>query len=136
MSIGTEIVSLLTSNSLGTYGTDLFLNALPETPATCGAVFETAGAGPTAGFGFPGIQHESPGVQIRFRGERYDDEGPRVKAQTAYRLFMTVQGSTLSGTKYLTLHPTQAPFILDRDGDERVVWAFNALAVKELSAAI
>jgi hypothetical protein len=136
MSMGTEIIALLEANALGTYGTDLFLNMIPETPQICGAVFETAGAAPTAGFGFPGIQHESPGVQIRFRGEPFDEAGPRVKAQTAYRLFMTVQGQTLSGTKYLTLHPNQAPFILDRDGDQRIVWAFNALALKELSSEL
>lgn len=134
MSIGHEIVSLLEANALGTAGDDLFLNSLPETPNTCGAVYETGGMPPTSGFGFPGIQHESPGVQVRFRGEPYDEDAPRIKAQTTYRLFMTIQGTTLSSTKYLTLHAEQAPFILERDGNSRVVWAFNAIAVKELSA--
>jgi hypothetical protein len=49
---------------------------------------------------------------------------------------MTIQGQTLSGTTYLTLHPTQPPFILERDGNERVVWVFNALPEKELSVSV
>jgi len=136
MSLGTEIVALLSANALGTYGTDLFLNSMPETPDVCGAVFETGGAPPSAGFGVAGIQYETPGIQIRFRGARRDADGPRVKAQTAYRLLVTKWGQVLSGTQYLTLKPSQAPFPLERDGNERVVWVFNALCEKGLSASI
>ena len=136
MSMGRELVNLLAANGLGEYEVDLFLNFLPETPVVCGSVFETAGAAPTAGFGVQGIQHESPAVQIRFRGEAFDVEGPRVKAHTAYRLCMTQWGVVLSGTKYLTLKPMQSPYILERDGNNRVVWAFNAIAEKEPSATI
>jgi len=136
MSVGHEIVDLLETVPLGVEGDDLFLNAMPETPNSCGAVFETAGSGPTAGFGVQGIAYESPAVQIRFRGEPYDEDAPRVKIATAYRLLMQQWGVTLGSTKYLTIKPLQAPFILERDGNSRVVWVFNAVTEKELSVEL
>jgi len=134
MSMGNEIATLFASNSLGVVGASIFVNRMPETPDICCAIFETGGTAPQGGFSVPGILHERPGAQIRFRGEKRDSDGPRAQAQSAYRLCMTIQAMLLSGTKYLTLQPTQAPFILERDGNERVVWVFNVLAEKELSA--
>ena len=133
MSVADEIIALLATGSIGVYEVDLFKNRMPETPNTCGCVFDTAGVAPQAGFGVAGIQHETPGVQIRFRGEKRQSAEPYAKAQSAYRLLMANWGAVLSNTQYLTLKPLQSPFILERDGNERVVWVFNALLEKELS---
>lgn len=136
MSMGTELVALFAANGLGESQKTLFINAIPASPAVCGAVYESGGSAPDLGFGVPGIQHEHPTAQIRFRGASGDSDGPRVKAQTAYRLCAQQQAKTLSGTVYLLLRPLQSPF---RDGppDKNgcVEWLFNVIADKELSAA-
>lgn len=134
MSLGSEVATFLASNGIGVLGTSMFLGKLPETPDTAIGLFETGGAPPQSGFGVSGIQHERPSLQLRFRGAPRDTEGPRARAQTAYRLLMTVQGQTLSGTLYLWLRPAQSPFVLERDGNDRTVWTFNVNAEKELSA--
>lgn len=113
----------------------LFENMLPASPDVCGAVFQTGGPGPDRGFGVAGIQHERPMVQVRFRGAPDDADGPRVKAETAYRKLCEAWPVTLSGTLYLELKPMGHPIILERDANRRVVWSFNVLILKELTAA-
>lgn len=134
MSFGSELVALLVANNLGVWKTDLFLNSMPDTPDACCALDLTSGAPPKGGFGVIGILHESPSVRVRVRGPKYDSETPRIRIERVYRLFPTVMGTSLSGTKYLSLQPLQPPFILEEDGFHRVTWTFNALAEKELSA--
>jgi hypothetical protein len=129
--VGSDIAVYLQSLSLGTFGTTLFRDILPPTPDVCGAVFESGGAPPTPGFGVVGIAHETPSVQIRFRGAPDDSPTPAAKAQTAYQALQRV-GVTLSGTFYHWLRPMQPPFILERDANKRVVWAFNVLTQRAL----
>ena len=107
---------------------------MPETPDTCIAIFTVGGLGPQGGFSVDGIQHERPGVQIRVRGGEFDDDTPQATVDSIYQLFMKQFGTTLSGTQYLSLIPSQAPFILERDKGNRTVWTFNAISEKELSA--
>jgi hypothetical protein len=133
VSLETEVAAYFVSKGLGTLGIDLFLNYMPETPDICGAIFRTGGSPPQGGFGVPGVLHEMPGIQIRFRGVARDSTGPQAKIEAAYRALAEVQGTTLSGTKYLMVRMSQSPFVLERDDRERVVWTVNALAEKELS---
>jgi hypothetical protein len=132
MSVADEIVALFIANDLGT-AENLFTNRMPETPSTCGVIYDTAGLEPQPGFGVVGIQHERPGIQVRFRGEKRDSATPYASAQAAYRLLIESWGTELSGTQYLTLTPSQSPYILERDANNRVIWVFNALLEKELS---
>ena len=109
--------------------------SMPATSDVCLSLQEYGGAPPTTGFGTPGLQYEMPGVQILARGVAHDYQEPRARIERAYQALAKVQGTTLSGTKYLMVRPQQSPFLLERDGNERCVFAVNCLAEKEPSAA-
>jgi len=135
MSITTELAALLIAEGFATArGTDVFTNMMPETPDTCVMVFRSGGLSPQGGFSVDGIFHERPGVQVRVRGGAFDDDTPETAIDAIFNLFMKQFGETLSGTKYLSLIPSQPPFVLERDKRNRTVWAFNATSEKELSA--
>ena len=133
MSVSDELAAYLAGKGLGTLGTNLFYDNMPETPNVCGCVYQTGGTSPQGGFSTPGIKHERPGVQIRFRGEPYDSDSPKTKAMSAYEYLMQVQGTQVGGVTYLMVIPNQAPFVLEKDGNNRITWAFNAVAEKEPS---
>lgn len=138
MSVLDEIGKYLEDEGVGTVGTDLFLGFLPDTPAACVALQEYSASPPSPGFGVPGIQHETPGVQVLARGTPEDYDGPRAKAEAAYKALAKVQGQTLtsaaSSAAYLMVLAQQSPFVLDRDAEMRVIFAANFLCEKELSA--
>lgn len=135
MSVLNEIAAHLVAQGLGTLNTDLFIGKLPNDPAACGAVFEYGGPPPEMGFGAAGVKHETPGVQVVFRGAPHDYAGPRTKAETAYRALAAVEAQPLSGTFYHWIHPQHSPFLHERDDAERVLIAANYLCEKEPSAA-
>ena len=104
---------------------------MPATPDRAVALNEYAGGGAETGFGFPGLQDELPGLQVKVRGVRDDYAGPRDVIETIYRELPKVQGQLLSGTMYRMIKPQQVPFILERDSSERCVFAVNFLCEKE-----
>ena len=109
MSALTEIKSKLETLSLGT----IVLGAMPGTPNSVGTVREYGGLAAERRFGITGIGYEHPAIQIIFRGEPFDYEGPRTKAETAWRaLAAVVPGALGAGvtTEYLTIDPQQSPF--------------------------
>ena len=140
MSFGTEVIAFIqTELGLGTYtpnaaGGTIYLDSMPATPDVLISVYVTGGAPPETGFGVPGIQYEFPTCAIRVRGAANDRQGPHARAILIYNALPTIQGRTLSGTKYQTLKPMQPPFIYEMDSEKRFVWTFNAIADKEPSA--
>jgi hypothetical protein len=128
-----QIATFLATAGLGTVGADLFKGKLPNDPNACGALYEYGGLPPEGQFGATSFKHESPSVQVVFRGEPHDYEGPRAKAETAYRALTAVETQSLSGTFYNWIHALQSPFFLQRDDAERVVIACNFLCEKEPS---
>lgn len=133
MSLLNEIVTHLSAQGLGSFGTDIFIGKLPDKPDACGVVYEYGGVPPEFGFGAAGVKWETPAVQVVFRGAPHDYAGPRAKAETAYRALAAVGGQSLSGTFYHWIHPLQSPALLQRDDAERVSIVFSVLAEKRLS---
>jgi len=131
-----ELGVYLAAQGVGTVGTDLFLGGLPDAPPACVAVLETGGmASAKAMRAAPGSPvAEQPGFQVIARGAPFDYEGPRAKAQLAYRKLDGLGTSVLSGTRWFWVTATQSPFLIQRDENERVWIGFNVLAAKELSA--
>lgn len=130
-------------DELGTYlvgagvvtakGTDLFLNYIPDSPSTCTVLVRYEGAPAEQGFGVDGIQYETPGVQVRCRGEEDDEGAAETQAAAVANALAKIQGNVLSGTQYLMVRVLQAPFELERDENDRPTWAFNIHAQKEPS---
>jgi hypothetical protein len=136
-----EVAAFLVAQGLGVLNVDLFAGKLPNDPNACCAVYEYPGMPGEFGFGAPGgVIHETPGIQVVFRGEPHDYVGPRVKAQAAYLALSKVQAEPLSGTFYHWIHPQHTPTPLGpgpegRDGLDRIVVKCSYLCEKEPSAA-
>jgi hypothetical protein len=111
--------------TLGLTGYTITAGQRPDGTDKVVTVYETGGFPAELGFGVAGIQFEHPTVQVTVRGEADDYAGPRAILQTIYKEFPKQQAATLSGTKYNTVRPTQAPFLLERDAKRRVVLAVN-----------
>jgi hypothetical protein len=63
---------------------------------------------------------------------------PRANAKLAYEGLAKVEATTLSGGNtsafYHSIHPQQAPFLMQRDANGRVYIVCNFLCEKELSS--
>lgn len=135
MSLLLELTTYLATQGVGTVGTNLFAGFMPDTPHACGTLYEYGGAPPDLGFSYPGIQHENSAVQMVFRGNPTDYSSPRAKSETVYRLFTSMKPGLLTGTKYLQIRANQSPFLMQRDGLQRVYIVCNYICLKELSVA-
>lgn len=138
MSTLTEVQKRLADGGAGTYEVDVKRGRMPDSPDVMCTVQPYPGLDPVYGFGTAEIQEETPAIQVLFRGEPHDMDGPLARAQAAFEDVAKVQAQTLTGggtsAFYHHIHPRQSPFELKRDAKERVYIAFNILCEKEPSA--
>lgn len=143
MSVVTEIAAKLSAFSLGTLGSTLFYGSMPPSPDECCAIYEYGGLAPVHGFGTPGIDFETPAIQVVFRGLQPKAgvttayTGPRAKAEAAYLGLSAVEAETLTGGTsafYHTIHAQQAPLLIGRDESMRYLIGVNFLCEKDPSA--
>ena len=127
-----DLKAYLVAQSVALTGA-IFLGSLPATPDVCLSLIEYGGREPEAGFGVSGVAREWPRVQVVARGVANDYAGPRTLAEAAYKALAKVNTQTLTATYYYTVWPLQAPFLLQRDTNNRVQIAFNVECQKALS---
>lgn len=132
MSALAEVAAYVATLSLGSPAPTVVKGQLPDAPASCIAVLEYGGPPPDLGFGVAGIQYEYPALQLLFRGEPNDYASPRALAETVYQELAKVQAESIGSPPvyYHFVKPQQAPFLLERDGQQRCVIAFNVVAEK------
>ena len=124
MSIGEELATYLAAQSVGVSGETLFVGRLPDAPVQATAIIEYPGAPGEYIQEQPRVAIEKPHVQIQCRAATYPLG--RTLINTAYQAIDAIRNQTLSGTRYLGGFPIQPPFVLERDANELVVFAFNA----------
>lgn len=100
-----EIVSRLTSEGVGTFGTNLFWGRLPDSPDTAVAVFEYMGEEAVHSKG--GDEWERPRFQVISRAKSYIDA--MTKAEAVYAALNDYSG-TLNGVFYDRIQARQRPF--------------------------
>lgn len=105
---------------------------LPATPDKVVALRESRGAGANEFFG--GAPIEEPVLQVLTRGAKLVYTDARAAIEDIYQASFGWGAFTSAGTRYLKLTPLQPPFPLDKDGNERYVFAVNFLVQKELSS--
>ncbi len=107
-------------------GTNLYLNYMPDEPATASVIIEYPGAAPSDVFARkPAV--EAPRFQLVCRSSG-DGTGPtvgRANIDAAFTTLHQVGNQTLSGSTYLSISALQSPFLLDRDPRGRVEFACN-----------
>lgn len=125
-----EIGTRLAAQSVGTVGTNIFLGQMPDTPDTCIAIMVYPGRSPILTLGH-GVQAERPRFQILSRSSTFTTAQNNIhKAFNALHFGQL----TISSVRYLSCDAVQSPFELRRDENQRIVWACNFEACKELSA--
>lgn len=124
-----EIAHFLEVAGHGTRGADLFAGEIPAgAPALAVGLLEPPGAPPQFVHNQNAPIVESPGLQVRVRGPDY--EAVRSKAQ-AIADALTFRNRVLDGVLYLSVLPTQTPFDLGRDGNERHIVICNFEVTKQ-----
>lgn len=124
-----EISTFLAAASLGlalppTAPANLFAGRMFDTPDVAVALLEYSGEAPGYFLGHP-MDLEMPRMQVLVRGVPDDYYGPRLMANKIVNALDTIQGTTLSGVRYLNIDILQPPFELERDEKERVLIAVN-----------
>ena len=129
-----DVATFLQSASVGTVGATIFKGQAPAAPDAVVTLYEYGGAPPEHVGGQTAIAVEYPRIQVTVRGEPNDYAAPRALAETAYRALAAASNRLLGTTFYGALSPLQAPFLLRKDENDRVIVAFNIEIMKELTA--
>ena len=128
-----ELGAYLATEGVGTVGTDIFYGTLPATPEACVALFEYGGIAPEHNLGTTALRYEMPRVQVLTRHGTYLT-GIK-KAQDVTNAFAAIANSTISEVYYLHVEPLQSPFLLDRDQNDRWIFACNYQVRKAVSSS-
>ena len=128
-----EIAQEIEDNALATRGTDLFLGVLPPNPSSCCALVEYTGEEPlrTQNEGAAGLSAQGsirPRVQLLCRASAY--ETGRSLIEQIWRALDVITNQELSGTFYQSVRAMQSPFLLDRDENDRYIFAANFAITK------
>ncbi len=131
-----ELGSFLATSSIGTQGTDLFLNGFDDTPDNQVTLRPTGGNPATRAMGNDNlIENETFQLAVR----NTDSSAGLAKAEAAYDALQgkdgTITAAGESTARYLDTVCLQKPFLLNQDEDGRYVFAFNFLCIKDPSVA-
>lgn len=125
MSLVEDVASFLSAHS---QGTNLYLGRLPDSPDDVAAVYQYAGRSPLFVHDKAGIDIERPALQVLVRSRVYATA--QTRAYAIYTLLAAVVNATLGSTLYQRIEPLASPFLLDRDQNDRTVFAANFHAWK------
>lgn len=131
MALLEDIATVIDSNS-GTFtlGTNLFIGRLPDSPDLCCAVFQYGGEEPLnmmGGDAMPPI--EQPRIQVLVRATGYSTAQSTITAIWGY--LEAILNENLTGDRYLRVSAVQSPFPMERDAQDRIVFAQNFRVQKE-----
>jgi len=114
-----------------TLGTNLFLGRLPDDPDTCVVLYEYGGDAPVNTMGSDAMPPvERPRIQIMTRATGYSSA--RTLSLECWTAIEAVLNESLSGTLYHRISANQSPFPLERDSQDRVLFAQNFRVLKTL----
>lgn len=131
MALLEDIAAVIDSNSVTfTLGTNLFIGRLPDSPDLCCAIFQYGGEEPLnmmGGDAMPPI--EQPRIQVLVRATGYASAQSTIT--TIWGYLEAILNENLTGDRYLRVSAVQSPFPMDRDAQDRVIFAQNYRVLKE-----
>ena len=110
----------------------MFINSSPDEPATATSIVEYGGSPPDYVFGNDLPTNENARVQISCRST--SSTKARANAHAAWVAVGKIANETLSGKSWLRATPLQSPFLLRRDEQNRVIFAFNCAAMRRTTS--
>ena len=139
MTLLDDLGTYLQTQAVGTLQTPLFKGGLPmDSPLApvhdaIMALVETAGLPPVHIHNQQSASWERPAVQVIVRGNAYDYQEARTRAQAAFDALDGLANITLGATYYLSIQALQSPFFLRSDEAGRPVIVFNCLIAKAVN---
>lgn len=115
------LATYLQAQGLGTIGTDIYIDWMPDSADALISVYRLPGVGPSY---FMDTSHpvNQSRVQVFTRGVPADYQTPRTKAGQVAALFHPLVGVTLSGMRFLACSATDDPHLVERDSKERCLF--------------
>ena len=92
------------------------------------ALFESSGGPGERVQDVPGTKYAEQIVQVQCRSR--SQQTARSRCYQIYNLFNGRGSENIGGTYYVSLDPLQAPFLLQRDENDRWIYAVNFTALK------
>lgn len=124
MSLESDVKSYLIAQG---QPSDIFrMGRLPPSPDDAVALIQYAGLRPEFVHNTAGISRDRPALQVHVRSKVYATA--QARAQAIYALLAALVNETIEGTFYQRLEALGAPFLLDRDANDRTVIASNYYA--------
>ena len=121
-----------TASTRFTLGTNAFLNNLPDEPATASSFVEYGGGPPYFTLGGSLPKYERQRVQVACRST--SSVTARANVGAAWVAVSAIANTTLSSHGWLRAEPVQSPFLMRRDEQGRVLYAFNCDCVRRTTS--
>lgn len=112
-------------------GTNMFLGYLPGEPDSCSALLDYEGQELLASQNDDGAETEQPMLQLIVRESTY--LAAATLCRTLTKTLLRIKNQTIGSTFYQRIKANQSPFQLDRDGNDRVMFAVNFSVTKEMT---
>lgn len=115
------LATYLQTQGIGTIGTDLYIDWMPDKVDVLTSVYRLPGEGPSyvMNRGYP---VNNSRAQIVTRGLPADARSPRQKIADVAALLHSLVGVTLSGMRFIACSATDDPHLLERDSKERCTY--------------
>lgn len=125
-----DILAYLATEGVGTIGETLFKYRAPPNVQSCIVLIDYLSGEPVWTQDSSSPNHAPARFQVMARDTTGSTANTR--ALNAYTsLAKLINGSTLSGTRYLSVKPLQRPFMLGFDDNQRAMVVFNTEAILE-----
>jgi len=131
--IGNDLTDYLSTQGIGTIGTDLFRGPMLPVPDAAvflvptGGVFSIHAMSSSAGQGI-----ERSRVQVIVRATTFD--AAATKSNDVFKLLDGLKPITINSTRYLWAFAIAPPAFIERDDDDREIFSTNYEFVKDLTA--
>lgn len=121
----------LTSASVATVGSNLFIGLMPDQPDVCLAIYEYAGSPPLEVLSDNDATLERPSVQVMARATRNDYPTARELIKDARDVLTAIANQEISGVTFLRVNQNSAINAVGTDDNDRPIFTLSLMTVVE-----
>jgi len=121
----------LTSASVATVGTNLFIGLMPNSPDVCVALYEYAGSAPLEVFVNNDETLERPSVQVMVRATRNDYPTARALVENVRDTLTEIVNEEVSGVTFLRVNQNSSINAVGTDENDRPLFTLSLMTVVE-----
>lgn len=130
-----DLGDFYTTVGAGVQGTNLFLGAMPDAPASAVCIYETGGLASDKGMGSGPSQVAAERPSAQFVSRAVDYAAARANLQPYYVATEGMAARTINGTRYQWAACRQPPFKMGVDAQQRQLVVFNADFIRDFSTS-